>query len=255
MKITKNIIYLFDLFFKYSFYLILFLLFYNVVNFSLQGLGFSENRHTPVLSINIHNSQDSSSFDKGYNKTFNKYKCSYDIEDKLEHDTVIKNDKVSIKALSAYELSYDIDGESYFSHKESDSISIVQIDKFPMKTDLIYKLTKLLLYFILLLCFYELKAIFRILRLAKNTNDWFSERIYKALNRITRYSILFIIVEFISINTCLLMMDNICINGIEQYTSIEYPEPRSLVICVFLFITSQVYKAGVVMREEQDLTI
>lgn len=108
---------------------------------------------------------------------------------------------------------------------------------------------------LLLLVFYEIRAILGILRRAENPNDWFSRRIYMAINKIALYFMGSAIVIFITSILLINNIDMIILNGYEVSPFPLYPDLNTYILLVTLFIVAQIYKAGITIREEQELTI
>jgi hypothetical protein len=171
-----------------------------------------------------------------------------------ENDTINRKEAYSPTNIS-YELTYQVNGANHSSIKAKNAISTITIKDNSYKSRLIYRFTLLCYSLLFFLVIYELRKIFGILKHAENTNDWFSRRIYKALLRISLYTLALIITAFIVNIVSSEIVDHITINGLKQCTSTVLPDFESILTFIFLFIISQVYKAGVVMREEQDLII
>ncbi|MGB5988449.1 MAG: DUF2975 domain-containing protein [Marinifilaceae bacterium] len=259
MKITKNIIELFRYFLNLSLIVFGLSTLILLVHLILVSMGFLVDKSEFKFDINV---TEQTSFLKGEHLTaFQEgYNSGHDSSIKYFGSHKSTSDSIKISAykphaLVSYDLSYELDGLNYPSAEIQNEISTISIKDDSYRGRLLKKIFLFFTSLLLLFIAYELWMIFGILKHAKQTNDWFSRRIYKALFIIPFYYLALISIDTVSDIIYSAMLDNITINDFKQYTSIQFPSFTNLITCVFLFIISQVYKAGVVMREEQDLII
>lgn len=116
----------------------------------------------------------------------------------------------------------------------------------------IYPLVQFILIFLILK---EMTEIFISLDSSIKNNEWFSIDNYRSLKRI---AYIMIGISFISIMynlTYYFMLDEIFFNGERVYILPDLSFLGTLFYVLIIFIIAHVYKAGIEMREEQDLTI
>lgn len=154
-----------------------------------------------------------------------------------------------------YELSYEINGKKYPSTKTDNEISTIEIKDNSYRGRLLRGLELLFINALILLLIFEIRKIFGILKYASNTNEWFSKIIYKSLMKISFYYIGISIIPLIINLIYMSIIDNIWLNGKELYSTPSFPRLDTIIIFIFIFMVAQVYKAGIELKEEQELTV
>jgi hypothetical protein len=86
-------------------------------------------------------------------------------------------------------------------------------------------------------------------------NEWFSIDNYRSLKRIAYLMIGISLMSIMYNLTYYFMLDDIMFNSKRVYLLPDLSSLGTLFYVLIIFIIAHVYKEGILMREEQDLTI
>jgi len=154
-----------------------------------------------------------------------------------------------------YQLSYSLNGEVKNGITHESAVDEIIINDTSYSGMILGILEMLFAYVISMLFIKQLVNIFRSLEDSIKNKVWFSMANYQAINRIAYLTIgVFLVRGIFQLIYCF-MLDDVFVNGVKVYLLPNLDIVETLWTVAIIFVIAHVYKEGVQLREEQELTI
>jgi len=154
-----------------------------------------------------------------------------------------------------YQLSYSLNGEVKNGITHESAVDEIIINDTSYSGMILGILEMLFAYVISMLFIKQLVNIFRSLEDSIKNKVWFSMANYKAINRIAYLTIgVFLVRGIFQLIYCFILND-VFVNGVKVCLLPNLDIVETLWTVAIIFVIAHVYKEGVQLREEQELTI
>lgn len=172
-----------------------------------------------------------------------------------DNEVSVCKDSISLSEINNSNISYKLNGKINklsLADLEYDEVSITDDS---LIGGIVGYIILFLIMSFLFLILKEMTEIFISLDASIKNKVWFSINNYNSLRRIGYMLMMVCIIPFINSCVYFFLIDDIMLNNESVYIIPKFSCLFSLFYVLIIFIIAHVYKEGILMREEQDLTI
>jgi len=168
-------------------------------------------------------------------------------------DNVLSSEPKQIE--TDYSISYNLSGVANSDLVHNTTLDTVSINDNTLRGRILGNLKMLFVMLLGVLMLKELSNIFISLDSSIKNKEWFSLENYLSIRKIAFYLLGVLLVYIVFSFIYFFLIDNVIINGIEVSIFPVIPFFSTIWSIAITLVIAHVYKEGVLLREEQNLTI